>query len=291
MEISIKGNSSLIALFGYPVAHSVSPIIHNTAIRNLNLPYCYIPLAIPPQRLQAAIAVFRSCNFVGANITIPHKSAVTHYCDKLSLLSEATGTVNTLYWEGKNLCGTTTDYEGFKKALEVAGVKLEGQKVVIIGNGGTAKTLAIGMGLEKSISYLSIAGRNFLKVSKLAEEVKSVTGKDVDFMLLSDKSLSELLEKTTLLVNCTNVGMHPNIEETPIPAELLHSKLTVFDAIYNPSETKLLREAKKRGCKTENGLRMLLYQGLASFKIWTGVTVKEEMFSFEELYKIIEEGL
>lgn len=149
MDSAIRGDTKIVCLIGYPVAHSISPIIHNHAFRSLGLPYCYIPLPVPPAALHAACALFRASRFAGANVTIPHKSAITHYCDRLSPLSTITGTVNTLYWEGDVLCGTTTDPEGFTRAVAAAGHELVGSHVVIIGNGGTARTLSIALSLEK----------------------------------------------------------------------------------------------------------------------------------------------
>lgn len=284
----ISGSSRLVCLIGYPVAHSISPVIHNHAFRELNLPYCYIPLAVPPQSVHTAAMLFRSAQFAGANVTIPHKSAISHYCDRLSPLSAATGTVNTLYWEGETLCGTTTDPEGFTRALAAAGHSLAGSRMVLLGNGGTARTLAIALAMEKRIASLCIVGRNSKRIAALADAVRTATGFPVNAEPLDGNKLPEIMEQCTLLVNCTSVGMHPATDQTPLSKSFLHPGMMVFDAIYNPAETKLLREARECGCATENGLRMLLLQGLASFRRWTGVTVPEELFPTELLQSLIE---
>lgn len=284
----IRGNTRLVALVGYPVAHSISPIIHNHAFKSLALPFCYVALPVPPQAIHTLAPLFRAANFAGANITIPHKSALTHYCDQLSPLSIATGTVNTLYWKNSSLCGTTTDPEGFTRAVAASGHELDNSKVIILGNGGTARTLAIALALEKRIASLAIAGRNISKITELAGEVSAKTKFTVASVAFDDPRLSEAVDRCTLLVNCTNVGMHPDTEATPLPSRFLHSGMTVFDAIYNPFETRLLREAKAAGCRTENGLRMLLYQGLASFTYWTGMSVPEDLFPMRQLQTFIE---
>ena len=288
MDRFISGSSRLVCLLGYPVAHSVSPLIHNHAFRALDLPYCYIPLAVPPQSLHTAAALFRSARFAGANVTIPHKSAITHYCDRLSPLSEATGTVNTLYWENSLLCGATTDTEGFIRAVAAAGHVLDGSNMVLLGNGGAARTLAIALAMEKRIASLCIVGRNADRIAALAATVERVTGFSVSWVPLDGKELSSVMERCTLLVNCTSVGMHPATDATPLPASMLHPGMTVFDAIYNPAETRLLREARACGCRTENGLRMLLFQGLASFRYWTGVSVPGELFPPDLLQSLVE---
>ena len=284
----INGSSRPVCLIGYPVAHSVSPLIHNHAFRELDLPYCYIPLAVPPRSVHTAAMLFRAARFAGANVTIPHKSALARYCDRLSPLSTATGTVNTLYWEGDTLCGTTTDPEGFTRALAAAGHTLDGSRMVLLGNGGTARTLAIALAMEQRIASLCIAGRNRERITALAAAVQTATGFPVASEPLDGKKLPGIMERCTLLVNCTSVGMHPAIDASPLPKTLLHPGMTVFDAIYNPVETKLLRDARRCGCITENGLRMLLLQGLASFRLWTGETVPEELFPTALLQSLIE---
>ncbi len=284
----INGDTRLVCLLGYPVAHSVSPLIHNHAFRSLGLPYCYVPFPVPRGSVHTTVAMLRASGFAGANVTIPHKSAVTHCCDRLSPLSEATGTVNTLYFDGSTLCGTTTDTEGFIRSIGEAGHTLQGSRMVLLGNGGAARTLAIALTMERRIASLHIVGRNAGRVASLSTDVQAATGFPVGHATLDSGCLPGIMAECTLLVNCTNVGMHPDVGATPIPSGLLHEGMTVFDAIYNPPETRLLREAKLAGCTTENGLRMLLFQGLASFRHWTGVNVPGDLFSTELLQSLIE---
>jgi shikimate dehydrogenase len=134
---------------------------------------------------------------------------------------------------------------------------------------------------------LTIAGRNREKVSLLAEEISSISGFPVQSICFSDDAMHDLLRKCDLLVNCTSVGMYPRTDETPLPAHFFHRNMIVFDSIYNPLKTRFLKEAEETGCRVQNGLRMLLYQALASFRLWTGVDVSEEIFDINELMGLV----
>ncbi len=286
-DLQVKGSTRIVCLFGFPVSHSLSPQIHNHAFRTLGLPYVYIPLEVPPQAIHTAAYAFRSFSFAGANITIPHKAAMARYCDTLSELSTCTGTVNTIYMSGGRLCGTTTDPEGFKRALQWAGSPVDKSNVVILGNGGTSRTLSIALALDRKLSTLTIVGRSIEKVAALASEVTNVSGIPVQALSFNDKALAEVFRRCDLLVNTTSVGMHPLTDQTPLPSKYFHKNMTVFDSIYNPLKTRFLQEAESAGCHVQNGLRMLLYQALASLRLWTGVDIPEEIFSIEELQSLI----
>lgn len=284
----VRGDSRLVGLLGYPVAHSISPRIHNHAFRSLDLNFVYIPLAVKPDSLGRAILAMRSLGFAGANVTIPHKVDATRYCDVLSPLSTATGTVNTLYMKDGLMHGTTTDPAGFYRALSSMGCELKGRDVVLLGNGGTARTLAFAIAIDRLPSSLTIVGRNEFKVSSLAREIDKVTGFTVSHCTFDEKSrLAGITGNCSLLVNTTSVGMHPLIDETPLDPVYFHQGMTVFDVIYNPIKTKFLMEAEKRGCRVQNGLRMLLFQALESSKLWSGVEVPESIFDIEELQNLI----
>jgi len=284
-EHMIHGHSRIVCLLGDPVAHSLSPQIHNHAFRTLGLPYVYIPLAVKAEGLPHVIYMLRSVSALGANVTLPHKQRVVHYCDVLSPLSYRLGTVNTLYFRNNLLHGTTTDPEGFLRALASAGHDARGGHVVILGNGGAARTIAAALALECIPVTLTIAGRSEERVKALASEISIAMNFPVQAFGLDDKDLGDAMARCTLLVNCTSAGMHPHVDETPLDKKYLRRGMTVFDAVYNPAKTRLLAEAHAAGCKIQNGLRMLLYQGLASFTLWTGVEVREEIFDLEALQK------
>ncbi|MCL2689513.1 MAG: shikimate dehydrogenase [Chitinispirillia bacterium] len=287
MESSIAGNTKSVCLLGFPVAHSISPQIHNHAFRKLGLPYAYIPLSVEPRSLADAIYTVRSST-AGANVTIPHKEAALHYCDEISPLSSVTGTVNTLYLKDGRLCGTTTDPVGFYRALEKFGHVWGNDNVVILGSGGTARTLGAALLLDKKCSSLVIAARSKEKSAALVSELKNIGDIPVDYCELGSLESTKFFNDCTLLVNCTSVGMYPQIDETPLNENFLHSGMTVFDVIYNPCITRLLKEAALVGCKTQNGLLMLLYQGLESFKYWTGVNVPDDLFSIADLQALVD---
>lgn len=285
-ELVIRGDTRLVCLLGDPVRHSLSPQIHNHAFRTLGLPYVYVPCAVKAEAFHHVVYALRSVSALGANVTLPHKQRAAHYCDVLSPLSYRLGAVNTLYFRENVLYGTTTDPEGFLRALAAMGHDAHGGHVVIIGNGGTARTLAAALALECIPETLTLTGRNLQRVTALAAEIAGAMKCTVTAAALDDPDLAEVMARCTLLVNCTSAGLHPNIDETPLDKKYFHRGMTVFDTIYNPLKTRLLAEAEAAGCKVENGLRMLLYQAIASFTLWTGIDVREEIFNIEELQKM-----
>jgi len=283
----IDGTTRLVGLLGYPVAHSLSPYIHNHAFRSLSLPFAYVPIDVKPEGLADAVAALKSLSFAGANVTIPHKQAVVKLCDEVSQLSKLTGTVNTVYFRDGRLCGTTTDAEGFYRALAWMKHDARGGRIVILGNGGVARTLAFALAHDRLPESLTIAGRNEQKASALARDVRDGTGLHAASATLDSAGLSRYLAECTLVVNCTSVGMHPDVDASPLDGKDLHKGMTVFDTVYNPAQTRLLLHARKAGCVCQNGLRMLLYQALASFKYWTGVDAPESLFAIDELQSIV----
>jgi shikimate dehydrogenase len=285
----VTGATRLVALLGNPLAHSLSPAIHNHVYRTLSLPFVYIPCVVSPQDLHAAIFGLRACSFAGANVTIPHKQGVATYCDIVSPLSRLTGTVNTLYMKEGLLHGTTTDWEGFSRAMAWMKFDVAGSRIVLLGNGGTARTLAIALASQKLPASLAIVGRDKEKVSRLASEITEKTGFKVEHDQFSSSSLKVKLARASLCVNCTSLGMHPDVSVSPLDASVLHSGLTVFDAVYNPAETMLCRMAKAAGCKAQSGLRMLVYQALASCSFWAGREIPDDIISLNELQKLVEE--
>lgn len=285
---TICGSTRLVALLGHPVAHSISPQIHNHGFATLGLPFAYIPLDTPIDRLGGVVDTLRQCRFAGANVTIPLKQAVVTFCDHISDESRMTGAVNTLYFDNNaNLCGTTTDSAGFLRALDATGYDPDGARIVIVGNGGTARTLSYALAARKIPAALTLVGRNRDRVCALADEVRDRTCYPVVGFGLDSAACSEAIAEATLLVNCTNAGMHPNTDQIPLDPSLLHPALTVFDTIYNPVTTRLLDEAVRVGCAVSNGLLMLLHQGLESFRYWTGVDAPVGLFDPDELQRQI----
>ena len=274
----IDGNTKLLGVLGWPVEHSMSPVMHNAAIEAAGLNACYVPFPCRPEALGEVIAGLRGMGFLGANVTIPHKQAVIEHLDGLSEESRFTGSVNTLYWEGDRLMGTTTDAPGAVLNLRQAGIELDGRKVTILGTGGAARALAFVLargscagaaGRETfHLPEINILGRDRNKADRLARDIAegSAAGTVVRSGVLTE--FAALGTGADLITNCTSVGMAPDTRGCPIDAGLLVPSHIVYDIVYQPRETVLLREAKRQGCRTVEGIGMLVHQGAASFRSW-----------------------
>jgi shikimate dehydrogenase len=281
--VLVGGSSQLIGLIGDPVAHSLSPFIHNHVFSRNKLPFIYVPLRVPRDQLGLAVTALRACSFAGANVTVPHKTAVLPWCDILSDIASAAGAANTLYMREGLLHATSTDAEGFIKALASMGITPEESTIVILGNGGVARSLGFSLALQYRPQSLTLVGRDERRVRRLADEIAQVTATPVAGATFSSANLRDILAGCTLLVNGTSVGMHPHTNASPLDPGLLHPRMTVFDTIYNPAKTLLMAHAEAIGCRVQNGLRMLLYQGLASQRYWTGQEVADNLFDLAEL--------
>ena len=289
----IDGSTRLLGVLGWPVEHSMSPVMHNAAIQAAGLNACYVPLPCPPEALGEVIAGLRGMGFLGANVTIPHKQAVIEHLDGLSEESRFTGSVNTLYWEGGRLMGTSTDAPGAVLNLRQAGIELDGKRVTVLGTGGAARALAFvlargrcagaGGGQETfPLPELNILGRDPEKAGKLARDIaaNSAAGTAVRSGTLAE--FAALGSGADLVINCTSAGMVPDVQGCPIDPALLGPRHDVCDIVYQPRETVLLKEARRRGCRTVEGIGMLVHQGAASFRTWFGRDADTEIM-FESL--------
>lgn len=280
----IDGTTKLLGVMGWPVEHSLSPVMQNAAIRAAGINACYVPLPCPPGNLGRAVAGLRALGFVGANVTIPHKQAIIEHLDGLTDESRFTGSVNTLYWQGERLMGTTTDAAGAVSNLRQAGVELDGRRVTVLGTGGAARALAFalarggagtGAGAGRGeaafrLTELTLLGRDRGKSDRLAQEAAagSASATAVRSGLLAE--FAECGRDADLVINCTSAGMAPDAGGCPIDPGLLEPRHVVHDIVYRPRETVLLREAKRKGCRTVEGIGMLVHQGAASFRSWFG---------------------
>lgn len=264
--MKIKGSTSVVGLIGNPVEHSFSPPMHNAAFKELGLDYAYLPFNVEPENLKTAIEGAEALNIKGFNVTIPHKINVMKYLKELDPIAELIGAVNTI--DFKNLKGYNTDGIGAIKALkEVTTIK--DMNVVIAGAGGASRAISFYLAKEEAGS-LNILNRDLAKAKNLAGDI--LNSKLTDNV--NSDSVSEIntyLKDADILIDTTPIGMHPNTDVKPIAlAENFHEDLVVNDIVYNPNETALLKEAKKANAKVVYGIKMLLYQGAESFKIWTG---------------------
>lgn len=274
--VKISGGTRVCALIGYPVGHSLSPAMHNAAFQYLGLDYVYVAFNVPPGRLKDAVSGIRGLGIYGVNVTMPHKINVIKYLDELDEGARLAGSVNTILNRDEKLVGYTTDGLGALSALRHAGADPAGRKVVILGAGGASRSICFA--LANYVRELVILNRTLERAVKLADELRRVfSSANVGAGPLSDSVLESVLKDADILINATSVGMKPNVDETPVKRELLHGNLTVFDIVYEPLETRLLKEAKSVGARTVDGLWMLVYQGALSFEIWTGAKAPVEV--------------
>jgi shikimate dehydrogenase len=269
-EKKVSGKTQICGLIGDPVAHTMSPAMHNAAFKKLGLDYIYLPFRVTPEGLPRAVAGMKALNVRGFNVTIPHKVSVIPLLDGLDPLAEKIGAVNTVVNDCGELRGYNTDATGFLRALLGSGVRPEDKNVVILGAGGAAR--AIAYILAENGAHLTIINRKLELdwAEDIARLILEDFGREVIVLELLPRRLAKALPGADILVNATSVGMSPAGGRSPVPARLLHRRLVVFDIVYNPVMTKLLREAKAAGARTIGGIDMLAWQGALAFEKWTG---------------------
>ncbi|MCS7114674.1 MAG: shikimate dehydrogenase [Nitrososphaerota archaeon] len=264
--MGISGKTKVCAVIGDPIEHSLSPTIHNAAFQHLNLDFVYVAFQVKKEELSKAVRGIRSLNIHGLNVTMPHKTAIMKYLDDVDATAKAIGSVNTILNADGKLIGFNTDGIGALNALKNNQVELRGKRLLLLGAGGAAKAIAYQLAHE--IEELRILNRTEEKAKKLAKFLQGKFNKNIVGEVLSPTILKERLKEADILINATSVGMHPRPDQTLIEREWLKPSLTVMDIVYDPPETRLLRDAKAVGAKVVNGVEMLLYQGAASFEIW-----------------------
>ena len=253
----MKSLKRICCLIGDPVEHSLSPLSHNAGYQALGIDYVYVPFQV--KDIKEATEDIRRLGIRGASITLPHKTSAIEFLDHIDPLAEEIGAVNTVVNDDGILTGYNTDGDGALKALEEV-IALGGKTVVLIGSGGVAS--AVAFGLKKKGAKLMILNRSEDKARRLAERVGAE-----DFGNLAKLPL---MATADILINATPVGMWPRANQSIIPRGFLHNRLTVFDTVYNPKETKLLTEAREKGCAIIYGYKMLLYQAVSQFELFTG---------------------
>ena len=266
----IDGRTQLVGLLGWPVAHSLSPAMHNAAFRAVALNWSYVPLPVRPEALKPASAGLGALGFRGANVTVPHKEAVIPLLDSLSPEAEAIGAVNTIVVEPDGrLVGHNTDFIGFVAALRHSGFTPEGKSAIVVGAGGAARAVVHGL-LAAGADRIVILNRSIARVERLVSKLG--TNKRLQAAKFTPEALVGTARGTDLLVNATPVGLWPNTAESIWPGDVpVPVHLTVFDLVYNPVETALLRQARVGGARAIAGLEMLISQGAAAFRLWTGI--------------------
>jgi len=286
--MKISGKTRVCGIIGDPVEHSLSPVMHNAAFEELNLDIVYVAFRVRREELREAIIGARSLDLHGLNVTMPHKKAVMRYLDEIDSTTMSVGAVNTILNDEVRLVGYNTDGVGALKALKETGITTKGKKLLLLGAGGAGKAIAFHAAQE--VEELVILNRTPQKAKKLAEVLRKDFNKKIDGNKLSTEIIEEELRDTDILVNATSVGMHPKVDQSLVPPNLLRPDLCVMEIVYSPLETKLVKDAKAIGAKVVSGIEMLVYQGAASFEIWTNHKAPVKAMKQAVLNKLSESG-
>ncbi|MDE0397185.1 MAG: shikimate dehydrogenase [Candidatus Poribacteria bacterium] len=267
----LTGHTRVVGVIGDPVEHSRSPQMHNAAFAKAGLDYVYVPFHVRPNDLADAIAGFKAINVVGINVTLPHKQAVISHLTSISREAELIGAVNTLTFSDEGIHGDNTDAPGVLRALEEnenMSVPV-GENVVVLGAGGAARAVVVALALA-GVASITIANRTVERAVALAEEMGQKTGISMQGLGLADAQLPVAVRESMLLINTATVSMdatHPLL----ISADWLQPNTIVYDIVYTPPVTPLMRAAAARGCETLGGIGMLVHQGAIAFEKWTGI--------------------
>lgn len=268
----LTGHTRIVGVIGDPIEHSRSPQMHNAALAKTGLDYVYVPFHVRSDDLADAIAGFKAVNVVGINVTLPHKQAVIQYLTSISREAELIGAVNTLTFDGDEIHGDNTDAPGVLRALEENGDMSVpvGEDVVVLGAGGAARAVVVALALA-GVASITVANRTVERAISLAVEMQEKTDVPMQGMGLSDTRLPAAVRRSRLLVNTATASMDPT-QPLLISADWLQFNTIVYDIVYTPPVTPLMKAADERGCQTLGGIGMLVHQGAIAFEKWTGVT-------------------
>jgi len=276
MPTNANAQTQICAIFGHPVGHSLSPAIHNAAFDELGLNLVYVTHDVLPDDLGAAMTAIRTLKYRGLSITIPHKVHSMGLVDEVDTTARRIGCINTVVNESGVLKGYNTDGLGALGALRQAKAEPEGADVVILGSGGAARAIAVTLAAQAPPRRLTLLGVDAVELEALALTLRELKTSEIIAKKLDAIELERSLSKAQLVLHTTPVGMAPHSDASVVPEHLLHSGLTVFDAVYTPRRTRLLRDASERGCRIVEGLEMFLGQALAQFELWTSKPAPRE---------------
>ncbi|MEW5956469.1 MAG: shikimate dehydrogenase [Chloroflexota bacterium] len=260
-----------VGLIGWPIEHSLSPAMHNAAFAELGLDWTYVLVPVQSGQHAPALKELLAQNFVGVNVTMPHKRAVIPHMDELSEAARLIGAVNTIHIQDDKFYGDNTDAIGFLNALKEAGHDPKGMHVAMLGAGGTARAALFSL-LRAGVDKVTVINRTVERAAALVDDLaKNFSTASLSFEPLNSETLAALDGQVDLVVNSTSIGMHPQSDASPWPAEVaIPAGAIIYDVIYSPDQTLFLRRAQEAGQKTLNGLGMLVHQGVAAFELWTG---------------------
>jgi shikimate dehydrogenase len=272
-------DTKLISLLGYPLKQTFAPRMFNETFRKLNMDYFYFPIEVENDKLGAVVNGIRCMNYAGFNVTKPNKIKILDYLDELDELAEKIGSVNVVAIKNGRLKGYNTDGIGFVQALlDETGMDLSRNTFLIFGAGGASRALSATLadqGAEKLyiIDQIDQASRSLVK------DINRKIRDCAEFIAFDNAPVQQLLQKSNVLVNASGVGMYPHLENTPVDKKFLFKDLLVYDITYNPLKTRLLLEAEEVGCKTMNGIGMVINQGIKGFALMTGMPDPAEIMS------------
>jgi shikimate dehydrogenase len=272
--MKITGKTKLLGVIGDPITHSLSPVMHNAALAEMGLDYVYVPFGIKADRLAEAITGFEAIGVVGFNVTIPHKQLIIPCLTHTSELAHAVGAVNTVWRSEAGWQGTNTDVEGFLSPLKALSKDWSGATVLCLGNGGASRAVVAACH-ELGCRVTQVMGRNLEKLQHYQTSWQHSPIAN-QFTIHAWEDLAELLPQADLIVNTTPIGMSPNVENSPlteVQAQLIKSDAIAYDLIYVPNPTQFLQQAQAQGAMAIDGLEMLVQQGAAALRIWTGQEV------------------
>lgn len=272
----IDGYTRTCGLIGNPVEHTLSPLIQNMLAELTDQKLCYVPLRVEEGQLEAAVRGAYALNFLGTNMTVPYKSDVIPFLREIDPLAEKIGAVNTLVRMKGGFRGYNTDMPGLYRALCADGVRIEGEQVLVLGAGGVARAVAVLLA-EKGAAGVILMNRTLEKAQRIACEVNKMAGKElVSAMEYGDYTKLPEGERY-LAIQATSVGMHPHDDEAVLEDKAFYQKLhTGYDLIFNPAKTRFMKLVEEQGGRAMNGAKMLLYQGVIAYELWTGIPVSEE---------------
>jgi len=274
--MNINAKTKVCGLIGYPIGHTMSPVIHNYLAAKYGHNLVYVPLQVETGKLEAAVKGADAYNFLGMNVTVPYKAEVLNYLTAIDPLAESIGAVNTLVRTEGGYKGYNTDMPGLYRAMLSDGIEIEDREVIILGAGGVARAVAILL-LQKKAKKIHIMNRTIEKARMIADEINQKAGKDIctAYELEGYKKLDKSCKY--LAVQATNVGMYPETDKAVIEDMEFYQMIEYgYDLIYNPAQTKFMQCVKNAGGKSFNGLKMLLYQGIIAYELWNNISTTEE---------------
>lgn len=267
----ITVDSKLVGLLGYPLKQTFSPQMHNETFKKLKLDYFYFPIEVENDKLEAVVTGIRNMNFAGFNVTKPNKIEIMEYLDEVDELAEKIGSVNTVVIKDGKLKGYNTDGEGFIRALlNETNMDLSQNTFFIFGAGGASRAVSSTLAFKGAKKIYIVDKLNKVSLS-LVNDINDKISKCAEFVTFDETLFPKYIADSTVLINASGVGMYPYLEKTPLNKQCLREDLFVVDLTYNPSKTQFLLNSEEKGCKTLNGIGMVINQGAKAFSLWTGV--------------------